>query len=155
MRREFKLWAWPFGLATFESDWIHFVIPTSPNHRNSLFGLVAQEVFGTDCLYICYALNLCPLSCCNCTCYDLNLCPLSCCNCTCYALNLCPPSCCNCTCHSLNLSTPSCCNCAPVIASICAPLSCCNCTLWPQSAPPFHAVTVHLSWPQSVPPFML
>ncbi len=26
----------------------YFVIPTSPNHRNGLIGLVTQKVFGTD-----------------------------------------------------------------------------------------------------------
>ncbi len=38
-----------FGLFKNYSNSIHFVIPTSPNHRNSLFGLVTPKIFGTDC----------------------------------------------------------------------------------------------------------
>ncbi len=38
-----------FGLVKNNSDSIHFVIPTIPNHRNCIFGLVTQKVFGTDC----------------------------------------------------------------------------------------------------------
>ncbi len=33
------------------SNSIHFVIPTCPSHKNGLFDLVCQEVFGTDCNY--------------------------------------------------------------------------------------------------------
>ncbi len=34
-----------------KSNSIHFVITTSLNHWNCVFGLVNQKVFGTDCYY--------------------------------------------------------------------------------------------------------
>ncbi len=37
---------------------IQFIIPTSPNHKNHLFGLVGPKLFGTDCLDLAHFLNM-------------------------------------------------------------------------------------------------